>query len=295
MEKKSSKRVDAIKKAYKEKEEGRYRDRTWYIDREKLEELGIKEYKSKVGDNFICIIPPKEDSAYFGIELFVHYNIGVNDSAFLCPREMEAKACPICEKWKIEKQSGNDDKDYLRTLSPYPPRHLFFIVDVASKETKEIGIQIFDAPTTINDGILEHSVSKRTGEVVDVSDPDEGKNFVFSRKGKGRTDTKYSGFDLEDRDPVPDEWLKVPSFDEFLIYAEYKTIKEEFEGVKSEEPKDEMPEGSREMTEENKKETEVETIKERLGRRISGGEPKEEEKPKEEPEEEEKPRRKRRR
>jgi len=203
--KKKSTRAAAIEKEYTKAEKGgRFRNRAWYIDRDALKKAGImQEYKSPEGDNFIAIIPPKRTDIYFGESIYVHYDINSNKDAALCPllmsieKGVKRERCPICEKRDKLKEAGVD-YDTIKHLRP-TLRFLFFIVDTKDSETVKKGLQIYDAPSTINDEIMKLSKDRRTKETIDISDPDEKKEISFERIGTVQNNTRYKGVKIQDR------------------------------------------------------------------------------------------------
>ena len=216
-------RVDAVKQEQKNKAEGGFGvPRKWYINQKFLDETGMKQYKAKEGTNFLYLCPPANDpdcKKYFGLKIFVHYNIGANTDAYLCPKMMLGKKCVLCEK-REKLKAANAPADVVKAFSSFPPRYLFIAYDCASPETEEMGPQVYDAPQTINDEILGLSKDKRTGEVIDISDPKKGKILAFDREGKGAHNTKYRSFSLEALGDVPKEWLDVvPAFEDLLHYG----------------------------------------------------------------------------
>jgi len=224
-------RVEAVQRAAKESSEGSYGPkRAWYVDSDILEKLGIDAYKAKVGTNFLRIIPPENPDEYFGMRVFVHFNIGPNNDAYLCPKLMKNERCPLCER-RDALLAKEADKEVLKMYSCFPPRYLFFIVDVSSKETEEKGPQIYDAPQGVNEEILGLSKDRRTGEIIDISDPDKGKVLIFDRKGTKAQNTRYSAFELEEGDPVPDDWLAIPTFGEVLKYATTEELEKALAGM----------------------------------------------------------------
>ena len=229
-------RTRAINEARKRRQR-KYRDRRWYLDVDKLESLGIRQFKSSVGDNFIRIVPPPEPGVYFGLELWVHYDVGPNGDAFLCARRMThgKDRCPVCEQYQHLRDSDVDPAE-LRRLRPGPPRFLFWIIDYKDRTTQSQGLQLYDAPRTINDGILDYSVNRRTGEVTDISHPKDGQVFVFTRTGEGPTNTRYHAFEVQEAEPVPDEILaKVPRFADILVWPDYEEVREATLGPEGEE------------------------------------------------------------
>jgi len=233
-------RMDAIEKEQKDKESGNYGiERKWYIDQDALDKHGIEQYRAKVGSNFLSIVPPSDPDAYFGLRIFVHYNIGPNNDAFLCPRMMLGEACVICER-QDQLKAAEADEDVIKALSCFPPRYLFLAVDETSEETAEKGPQLYDAPQTVNNEILGLSKNRKTGETIDISDPDKGKMLIFDRTGTKAHNTRYSAFELEKREPLADNWLKVPSIEDLLYFAtEAEMLKSLGASVRKADPEDE--------------------------------------------------------
>jgi flagellar biosynthesis GTPase FlhF len=200
-----------------------------YVDEAVLERLGISQYKAKDGDNFLYIVPPQDPEAYFAREIWKHSNIGVDGITFLCPQKMWGKRCPICEDiLKLKKEDGQED--LIKELRPNQ-RYLFFVVDVASSDAERKGVQWYDAPIGVNDGIVKLSVDKRTGAIVDVSDPEQGFNVLFEKTGKNKM-TRYGAFELEARKrPAKKDWLDVPDFEKVLKVAEYDIISSVYRGM----------------------------------------------------------------
>ena len=59
-----------------------------------IEEISL--YKPAEGDNTIRIIPPTwEDPENYGLDIYVHYNVGPDNAAYLCLDKMLGKPCPI--------------------------------------------------------------------------------------------------------------------------------------------------------------------------------------------------------
>lgn len=223
-------RLDAIRNEKEKSEKGYGNDRAWYTDSAKLEKAGIGEFKTAEGANFLLFIPPEDPTQYFGLPVFVHFDVGPNKDAFLCLRQHKGQPCPMCERRDqlVAKEAG---KEILAAYNCMPPRYLFFVVDATSAETKAKGVMLYDAPKTINDGILGVSTNKRTNDVIDISDPDNPKVLAFDRKGTGPRNTRYGNFGLEDDEPMKDEWLDTPPLTEALKFATYDEIKAAMESI----------------------------------------------------------------
>ena len=191
-----------------------------YKDREScIKEGFFPLYQSKIGDNYIHFLPPEKEDEYFGIRIFVHYGVGVNKGNILCNAKMYSTSCIICEEREEIYKEGKAGKEELRAMSS-SPRYLFLILDVSSRENLKKGPQILLAPITIEDNIRKQCRDPKTGETLDISDPnpEEGRIFYFERVGSTMMDTDYLGFRLYPMDyEIPKSMLKgLPSLSSLL-------------------------------------------------------------------------------
>lgn len=202
--------------------------RFYYVDLDVLDRYGIEHYKSKQGENILCILPPADPSELYFRKVHVHCNIGVANTAFVCLKKMYNKRCPICEEIaRIRRITPFDER--LRGLEPVV-RYLYFVVDMSSTSAQMEGVWWYDAPRKVTDEILKLSET-RSGNLIDVSDPIEGRNVCFTRQGRNWDDTIYCDFRLEDRESIPAEWLEnLPVFDEVLKVPDYNIMKAELQG-----------------------------------------------------------------
>lgn len=211
-----------LKDRYKKIKEGN--KGKWYIDSDALEDLGIESYKAEKGPNYIRLLPQRDPDADFFREIHVHYDVGGSKDAFLCPRKMYDEPCSVCEYADTLRKAGESRDTFL----PFYPsrRFLFFIVDVFDEKTRAKGIQLYDAPVTIMNGIIGVSEEPRTGEIIDISDPDEGFNLVFKRTGTDMKNTRYEAFQKElPQKDVPDRLFdEVPTFDEVLLEPDVEAM-----------------------------------------------------------------------
>ena len=212
-----------------------------YVDTKKLERLGITLYKIRQGDNFIRIISPPDLTKFYGREIFIHTKIGADGITVLCLDKMYGEPCPVCE-YRKELQSKGVDSAVLSALS-YSRRYLFFVYDVKDESSEEEGLRWFDSPCVVKDNIVTLSKDKRTGNSIDVSDPEKGRDVEFSRTGTGIKHTKYRGFKLDDNNPIPDDWCKdVPEFDDILLKPNYDKVQEVVMGSTEKVEEEEKPE-----------------------------------------------------
>ena len=191
------------------------------------------------------------------------------DADFKVPDAIKHGKCPICERrdinvahYKAERESMEEQerKTWHTTniynlepfnggfIDPKPNRYIGWIVD---EKILDDGVQVVEFPTGgknnagVHKGLMDQAVDRDTGQVLDVLDPSkDGWKFSFFRQGKGKA-ASYSSHKLSPRGEALDkEWLEaVPRFTDVLVFADYATIKEAFNGVVSE------PEETRERTE----------------------------------------------
>lgn len=201
-------------------EQSGYSRRSMFVD-------GIKLFRPHEDDNLIRILPPTfDDAEHYGYEIFVHYGIGPDGDSFLCHNVMNGDPCPVCEE-RTRAQKDND-KEYADKLAA-KKRVLTYIVD---RDEEEDGLLLWSMPWTLDADVTTLAVDKRTGEVLDVDDPENGYDVEFRKTGKGRN-TKYSGVaiarkssELDNRSALKDA-VERP-LPECLKYYEYEEIEKIF-------------------------------------------------------------------
>ncbi len=222
----------------------------YYVDKDSAERDGIDMFKAEQGANFITVLPPADDKQFYAREVFIHRDIGPRNLTFLCMRhtrtaktsKQEAvewgKPCAVCEKFD-RVTAKNPDSELLKDLRP-SRRFLFLFKDTSTlpadatmeeMEDAKLPTKWYDGSPRFRDCITGVSKEKRTGKYnVDVSDPDKGKTVCFDRVGQKKK-TRYDGFQLEDRAPIPDSWLDTPDYDKLLLIPEYDVVKTNVEGM----------------------------------------------------------------
>jgi hypothetical protein len=202
---------------------------TWYLTKSD----DLKSYKTVEGDNFIRVLPAYDQDHDFAMDIFVHYNIGADKSAFLCLSRMKGESCPICEESSKLSQAGREEE--AKGLRP-ASRTLFFVLD---RDKEEDGIKLYDSPTSsVGDPLISLCLNRRTREMVDITDIHKGFDVIIVRKGLGVRNTRYKSVSLDHpstplgKKDFTEEMLEnlIP-FESVLNYADYDTIKAEFTGV----------------------------------------------------------------
>lgn len=198
-------------------------------------------WKPAEGENCIRILPPQwEDPQHYGIDLYVHYGIGPDNSAFLDLSRMKGEPDPISEEY--DRAMAEGDVDYAKSLRSVK-RVLVYIVD---RDKPKDGPQMWAMPWTVDKDISSQSMDSRSREVLYIDDPDEGYDVFITRDGAGER-TKYSvkiarnpsAIDLSDSDIQTITEHPLP---ECLVFYDYDHIKQVFSGKKTPSPvKEEKP------------------------------------------------------
>ena len=189
---------------------------------------GVKVWKPKKGDNAIRILPATwEEPEHYALDVHIHYGVGADEERVLALHEMLGEEDPIRElRMEFE---GNGEKELAKACRPGRACAMW-IVDM---DNEEEGAQIFLAPQTVDAGIAQVSIDKRSGEMFDIDDPEDGYEVYFTKQGEGMN-TKYVGFQLA-RNPseVCEEALEhaidnpIP---DILAYLEYEEIEKMITG-----------------------------------------------------------------
>lgn len=196
----------------------------------------VIRFQPKEGENNIRILPPApswESYKHYGYITFTHYQVGADQAAYACPTKMANQPCPICEERAATDES---DDDYRRQLSA-SKQVAVYVID---RDKEDEGPKLWLMPATKLDAeILTRSTDKRTGEVLNVDDPDEGFDVTFTKGGTG-INTQYSGVDIarnstplsDDADQMADwlEYITENPIPEVIQIPEYADLKAVFEG-----------------------------------------------------------------
>jgi hypothetical protein len=164
----------------------------------------IDVWRPKEGDNDIRILPPTWDNAeHYGYQIWVHYGIGPNEGTYLCPARMVNKRCPICDA--MREARANSDEEEEKQLKP-SERFVVYVVDRNADKKEAMRARAFSMSWTMDRDINALRVMKKTGEVLDIDDPNEGFDISFGRTGTTPTNTKYIGTQISrEATPISDD------------------------------------------------------------------------------------------
>lgn len=209
--------------AAKRRSEGGGRDFDSFIKRD------VTTYKVHDGDNSVRILPPTwDDAQHWGLDVYVHYEIGPDKDSYLCLHKMKGEPCPICEERRQAAKDG--DEEYAKSLEPVK-RVLMYVLD---RKAEKDGIKAWAAPMSIDRDILKVSIDKRGGELLPIDHPEDGYDVDFERTGKGRN-TKYVGLSIARRSSPLDndealDFAVANPLPTILQYYDYEHIAKVFGG-----------------------------------------------------------------
>jgi hypothetical protein len=200
----------------------------------------VSMWKPSDGENCIRILPATwDDAEHFGLDIFVHYNVGPDSSAFLDLKRMKGEPDPITEACEAATAEGDDE--YAKELRSVK-RVLVYLID---RDKPKEGVQMWAMPWTVDKDIATQSTDSRTRELLYVDDPDDGYDLYISREGTGAR-TKYtvkiarnpSAVELDD---VAMDILENHPLTECLTFHTYEHIAQVFSGKKPVKSNEEAP------------------------------------------------------
>lgn len=198
-----------------------------------------------------------KDEVAYKLDIFVHYGIGPDDRAFICPKSMSGDPCPICET-REEFTKGSDE---FKALSP-KHRVLYNVYDPMDDDE---GVQLFECSyyNFEEDLLVASETEDEAGGDINFFDPDEGYRLRFlvdpNATFPGGTYTKYTSFSFQKRQPLDDKLLDgALDLSEAIRIPTYKEIAAVHQGIDADDI-DEDPETEEEEIEEEYEDEDEET------------------------------------
>ena len=177
----------------------------------------------------------KEGQFAYVVDVYVHWNVGVLKHPYICPAHTNGQPCPICEYL----QAHRDEMTKAEYDNAKAKRRTFYLVwchDNSAEEGK--GIQVWEvAHYFMEYNLKEISERPRGGGTIPFFDPDEGKNIIFTKRGKGAGNVEFIGHRFDERpEPIPESILdKSFSLDEAMRYSSYAELHTAFYGEEMDE------------------------------------------------------------
>ena len=160
----------------------------------------IKTFYPKEGDHEVRFLPPGwDDARHFALQAWVHYGIGPDRTAFLCLEDQKKGTCPICTERSRATAAG--EGDYAKSLNA-TRRRIAYVIDRANEGD---GPKIWVCPASVDATLLNLVTDKKTGEVYQLDDPENGYDASFTVVGKG-LNKKYDSIAIARRaSPLVDD------------------------------------------------------------------------------------------
>ncbi len=201
-------------------------------DFDKYLDDSIKMFKPADGDNCVRILPPTwKEANHYGLDIYLHYEVGPDKQTYLCLHKMKGEDCPICEE--RDKATKEGDSEYADSLKPNK-RVLVYMLD---RNDEKEGLQVWSMPWTVDRDLCKLMVDKKTGELLPIDHPEEGYDVEFERKGKAQR-TQYIGIAIARRESSLDNDAALEQAEELplpdaLHYFSYDHIQKAFSGSPS--------------------------------------------------------------
>lgn len=180
------------------------------------------------GDNQIRIVPPLAEDKHaslWGLEVWTYY---LNNRSFLSSRTLTDEGSdPIAEHFfKIRQAEPEEAKKYRGAK-----RHLMFILDL-NDDTETL--KLWSAPPTLVDEFVRLSRNRRTGQLIPLEDPKEGRPIFFTKTGTG-LGTKYTGVEVDSNVFELNEGLanELTTFEKLLDIPNRETLQEALEAIQN--------------------------------------------------------------
>ena len=148
----------------------------------------VRFLKLAPNDNQLRILPATfpqtPGKEHYGIDLWVHYNVGPNGDSFLCPLKHGTKGayCPICN---MIPGAATDDEKY--ALKPTHRVLAYFI----NRAKEDEGPVVWAMPwSKVDQLILNASVDKISKQIFAPDDPVNGFDIIITKTGQMRN-TQY--------------------------------------------------------------------------------------------------------
>lgn len=174
--------------SYKKRDPSTMRKRSeqWGNERDSFLKDHVPVWKPNDGENVIRILPPSWEGAdHYGLDVYVHYGVGPDNSTYLDLVRMKKGPDPITEEMQRARQEG--DEEYAKQLES-KKRVLVYLID---RDKPKEGPMMWAMPWTVDKEIAIHSWDSRTQEALPVDSPEDGFDIIINRQGKGAR-TEYT-------------------------------------------------------------------------------------------------------
>lgn len=204
----------------------------------------FKQFKVRDGKNLIRILPPTwkvPKPKHYAYDLFVNYDIGVDNQSYLSLSKMKGERDPLDEARRVAQREG--DEKLAKALLPRS-RLGMWVID---RNAEEEGPQIWVCPFTVDKSFLTLAIDEDTNAVIYPDTPFEegdepaGNDIRFYKEGQGLL-TRYdplkmkilAASPLHEDETVAIEWLEFVEANpvpDCLQFYDYDHIASTFNGT----------------------------------------------------------------
>ena len=164
------------------------------------------------GDNQIRIVPPLSDDKHaslWGLEVWTYF---IANKSIVSNKTFNSNnRDPVQEYFFNIRESQPDEARKFKGTK----RHLMFVLDLNDGREK---LKLWAAPPTLVDEFIRLAKNRRTGELIPLEDPEQGRVIFFTKTGSG-INTKYSGVEVDpEPSPIQEELAdELETFEDMLI------------------------------------------------------------------------------
>lgn len=173
--------------------EARAKQQGGLYDNPLVSNLPVFTTKSEGQYHFRILPNMAENAEHWGIDVYVHQQVGADNQTYLCPAKMLGQPCPICEEQKDLERAGDTEAAKNFKTSK---KVLFWIID---RKAEEAGPKLWLSPWTIDRDIALLCKDPASGEILMIDHWDEGYDVFFEKQGTKFPNIKYTGFQLARR------------------------------------------------------------------------------------------------
>ena len=176
----------------------------------------LEQFVPLDGDNQIRIVPPLDNdemATLWGVDVWTYFLSG---HSYLSPQVFDKHAKnPVYDAYKVMKQ---EDPELCTKLQlGGSKKTILFILDLNDGE-KNPPLKVWAAPPSLVNDFIRASKNRKTGKLIAIEDPEDGRVLFFTRTGTGKN-TKYTTVQLDtEAYPLEAELIEhIPYFTDILV------------------------------------------------------------------------------
>lgn len=163
----------------------------------------VKVYKPRDGKNLVRILPRSEpegvENKHFGMDVFIHRNIGPDNASYLCLLKHKGEPCPCCDLRRDLMEQG--DPEIAKTVG-WKKSVAYWVID---RNSEDDGVQLLLWGYTYDEELSVASEDPTHGNVLDITHEDHGYDVAY-RRGTEKPFPKTTAITIaRDESPLCDD------------------------------------------------------------------------------------------